>query len=396
MKLTDLTNGSFAIKISAHGNLADVYDLELIDNYIKSTKSIKWDETISFEVTDDVASKAADRFTVHVVNAKPENVSATAANSALCHADGSIVIAHTQTEIAYSIWTDDNKQLTTLTKGTGYSLAISIIKDALKAGENNLVIMGQNLCGNFAVSDPIKITVENPAVDAVVNGKSCLAGQVELSASSFATGTFKWFESSNSIEVISEGASYTTPVIDKTKTYYVMLTTSSGCESDKKEVEAKVVNYDQTIITADGTLLKSSSSENVQWYFNDEIIDGAVTETYSAKSAGKYSTVTNVEGCEVKADYEYLVTAVEKTDELFSAYPNPSSDKIMITVPKSVKSLSGVTIINNAGVRLSMMITKVSDRQIELNIGAIADGFYILNLEFVNSVLSTKIAKISK
>jgi hypothetical protein len=66
------------------------------------------------------------------------------------------------------------------------------------------------------------------------------------------------------------GNSLQTPVLDKSKTYYVSAVNSFGCEGERKVVKAEVVKYEEVVISEVETGILSSSyvSGNV-WYLND-------------------------------------------------------------------------------------------------------------------------------
>jgi hypothetical protein len=394
VKLTDLTKGFYTFKISSHGEFDHQYSLTVYDNYTKVSKPLQWNEEISIEVNDNAASKAADRLVLYVNNARPENV-ITETTSNLCHADGNIKLSHSQGDIFYSVWSQNEKLLTSNIMGNDGVLMLHLSIDSLTAGENNLVVKGQNLCGIFQVSDPILITVEHPVIDQVLNGKSCLAGAVELSASSSGNGTFRWYTSADAQASIFEGQQFETPVLEKSKTYYVNFITALGCESERRSVVAMVINYDMPTIMLDGDLLRNSYTENVQWYFNNAIIAGATSSTYRPQSSGKYSAVTTIEGCEAQADFEYLVTGMESSSEVLLVYPNPAIDKFVVNIPSSFGTLRSVYLTSSEGVHIPADIYMKND-QLILNVESMVDGLYILNLEFEDSTSRMKIVKSSR
>jgi hypothetical protein len=293
----------------------------------------------------------------------------------------------------YSAWSQDDQQLSTNLVGNGGELAFVISRENLMVGENTVVLKGENLCGVFTVDSNVTLVVENPVIDQVMSGKSCQSGTVNLSASSWVSGTYTWYETSDAIESIFQGREFVTPVLDKSKVYYVSLITSSGCESSRTAVEATVVNFDMPFITAKENVLHNSYSENVQWYFNDVLIKDATTSTYLAKESGAYTTITNINGCEARADFEFLVTGFEKSTNGLSAYPNPAGNKLYVNVPRANEKVKEAFVVNNVGVKVIVRHTLVNN-QVILSTGDLADGFYVLNLDFGSSISTIKIVKI--
>jgi hypothetical protein len=393
LKVTDLKKGFYVVKVSSRGDFDQQYELTIFDKFTKLTKQLDWDEELSFEVTTDLASKASDRFVINFQNSTPQKV-VTEIPASVCHTDGSIVITNSQIGITYSAWSSEDKLLTDRTNGNGGALSFMVSKENLAAGENTIVLKGENLCGVFTVASNV-IVVENPAIDEVVSGKSCQSGVVNLSASSSGEGIYKWYETIDANASIFEGAEFETPVLEKTKTYYVSLVTDAGCESSRTAVEATIINFETPVITAEENVLHNSYAENVRWYFNNVLLADATTSTYVPKESGIYSAITDINGCEARADFEFLVTGVENDSKILASYPNPVTDKLYINVPRSKGNIKQAYFVNNTGVQVNLKYA-VTNNQVIINAAELADGFYLLNLDFGNSISTVKVVKIGK
>ncbi len=103
----------------------------------------------------------------------------------------------------------------------------------------------------------------------------CGTGTLSLSASSTNSGAiFHWFTSASGGTAVGTGATFTTPTLNATTTYYVSAT-ANGCSSDRIPVVATVQPLPVATVTGDslcgpGTLSLSASSvttgANFQWF----------------------------------------------------------------------------------------------------------------------------------
>ena len=91
-----------------------------------------------------------------------------------------------------------------------------------------------------------QFTVE--ASDAIV----CRNSTITFTSSTGLTGTYKWYETATSVDVLSANPEFTTPPLTKTSTYYVSFTNGSACEGSRKEVTASISNFGPVLWADDG------------------------------------------------------------------------------------------------------------------------------------------------
>lgn len=152
----------------------------------------------------------------------------------------------------------------------------------------------------------------------VTAGSRCGPGTVNLSASGApAGGNYRWYTAASGGSVIGTGATFTTPSISSTTTYYVAMVSPGpmGCEIASRAAVTATIN---TIPTASITTTTpttfctggsvtltavaspaspSSGNYTYQWRNNGTNISGATSATYNATTAGNYSVViTNPQG----------------------------------------------------------------------------------------------------
>jgi hypothetical protein len=67
-------------------------------------------------------------------------------------------------------------------------------------------------------------------------------------SSPIAGGSFKWYETASSITSLASTAEFVTPALLATRKYYVSYLSASGCESDRLEVIAPVIDYSPALV----------------------------------------------------------------------------------------------------------------------------------------------------
>ncbi|MCB0493765.1 MAG: T9SS type A sorting domain-containing protein, partial [Cyclobacteriaceae bacterium] len=191
-------------------------------------------------------------------------------------------------------------------------------------------------------SERFKLTLlAGPAsfdVGEVTSSTSCKPGSVVLVASGAPTGgLYKWYESETAGASLLESSSseFTTPELDKSKTYYVSVVNELGCESTRKAIQAVVINFDDVVISEIENELTSNYVEGNQWYRDDILIPGAITQNYKPEESGLYKVEVNVGSCMTSAERAVTITGLE--DEAFfegfvKIFPNPVSRELTIRV----------------------------------------------------------------
>jgi hypothetical protein len=135
----------------------------------------------------------------------------------------------------------------------------------------------------------------------------CGPGPLTLTVSGAPTGTYAWFTSPSGLTPIAgaTGASYTTPSISATTTYYVAIGTGSGatyCNGPRVPVVATVNALPTVTVAASGALslcagsrvtLTASGASTYRWN------TGQTTASISVDTAGTYRAIgTNAAGCD--------------------------------------------------------------------------------------------------
>jgi len=128
---------------------------------------------------------------------------------------------------------------------------------------------------------------------------------------------------------------------------------------------------------ANGTLTVDKLT-NIQWYFNDQLIGGAINASITPEKSGIYRVVANNNGCESKGSFEFIQTATETPpiDEI-RVFPNPASDEVFIA--SGQQSIESATLINSIGQVKEVQLTGTKeDHQRSFNIENSSPGIYLL------------------
>jgi Secretion system C-terminal sorting domain len=134
---------------------------------------------------------------------------------------------------------------------------------------------------------------------------------------------------------------------------------------------------------------------NVQWYFNDVLIEGANSSTLLPNESGTYSVIINKDGCQLKGTYEFLVTGTEHAlAEGLSIYPNPTRDEFFIRSENS-QPLSHAYISNALGVKVGVINLDFSNGVStgSFSLGNQASGMYFVRCSIGQKMVIVKIIK---
>lgn len=172
--------------------------------------------------------------------------------------------------------------------------------------------------------------------------------------------------------------------------YAVRVVASSPADTTAWSEQFSVTNQPpQPVITQRGDSLFTSGKYNLQWYLNDEAIEGATSAAYRASASGVYKVVSmNGNDCSGKsAALSVIITAttdVTLNGNKVKAYPNPSEGEVYLRFEKPLQKAVNINVYNHNG---SVVYTRSSMQQIQpLDLSGLPKGFYVIEL----SVSGTK------
>jgi len=166
-------------------------------------------------------------------------------------------------------------------------------------------VTGSSAAGCSATSTATAVTVTPlPSAPTTTDAAVCGSGTVTLTAAGAPTGgSYAWYTTATGGTAIAgaTGASYTTPSLTATTTYYVSALSAGGCEGPRAAVVASVNATPTATVTAGGPLtfcqggsvtLTATGGDTYLWS------NGATTASITVSTSGSYTvTASSSAGC---------------------------------------------------------------------------------------------------
>ncbi len=127
-------------------------------------------------------------------------------------------------------------------------------------------------------------------------------------------------------------------------------------------------------------LLASPENASYQWYLNGEELDGQTGRELLAPVNGLYFVEVTLGSCSKKSDtISYVVTALEKQVRASQVYPNPTRDKIIVTLEQPI-NFSTLRVLSTVGQVLAAPNTRLSAESAEIDFAQLPVGLYVLQV----------------
>ncbi|MDX2048307.1 MAG: PKD domain-containing protein [Chitinophagaceae bacterium] len=258
-----------------------------------------------------------------------------------------------------------------------------LIPENLPCGRKYTIrVIATNPSDTTLPSSPFEIINIPPAN--IINASSinglCPGDTIELKAPQINSYKYQWFRNNAQIP----GAIQSTLRVVQDGAYYVKVSNGQGCDSASGSLQVSYKDIPAIpVVTQSGDSLISSFADAYQWYNGNVIIAGATNRYYKPLSNGVYKVrVTNTSGCSIfSVDFSYVFTAVRDLNlngVKIKVFPVPSKGNLNIQFDN--RPLKPVTIeIKDIYGRL-IVARKNQEATIELNLGKLANGIYILHI----------------
>lgn len=196
----------------------------------------------------------------------------------------------------------------------------------------------------------------------------------------------------------STGASTQSIIASATGNYTVTVTNANGCSAVSAPT-AVTVNPLPPVptITANGSLLTSSSATGNQWYLNGILIPGAVAKTYTATQNGNYTVVvTTGNGCtSTSAIFKFMSTGTQIISEsnAFLVIPNPNNGKFRIELQgESVQTTGAVLEVYNL-LGDKIFLSEPGHFSPDVDISAQPNGVYFVSIRSYKGIRIMQVLK---
>ena len=298
---------------------------------------------------------------------------------------------------------------TTLQGTPDTTLLERITCDFEQVGLDTLILQNQVGCDSVVITNSIFDFPDAPRVNISSSAPICQGDTVNLNVLNYTEG-LQWLKDG---EAITEA---TTANFKATEdgTYAVTYTNDDGCAVASISFEVEVIaapiepffsNIDNLL-----SLEKPEAFEglSLQWFLNDEPIEGATEPTYCSEISGTYilevtdtttgCAATHIMEVEHNASIEncnLVNTATIAFDRTPNIYPNPFSDLLFLDLELTQARVVKVEIIDLFGRSQIREIIQTANGNIEtqLTLSHLPNGIYWLKLEAEDKIWATKIIK---
>lgn len=250
---------------------------------------------LTYTVTDDKGCVGSDSKTV-TVNAAPTPTFTTAPAASLCvGASATYTTQSGKTNYTWSVPGTAGINYTITSGGIG-TTSNTVTLTWLTAGSKTVTVnYSQSGCVGASAASSISTVYALPIVSTNISGSSpCISGSVTIDASSSVLGTtFNWYDAPSAGTLLYTGASYTSPSLTSTTSYYVS-GTANGCLSASRETATAVVSPAVSTWTGavDNNWNNAANWSNGLPCSGSKIIIGDVT------TAANYPVITSTTYCD--------------------------------------------------------------------------------------------------
>lgn len=388
-------NGTYRLSINAVGQYQGLNVL-VNDSFTNSSFDLTSGSEYAYEVTSDPLSRKSDRFNFTLAP-KAVNLDLGVAGEASVCAGSNAMITVSNAEAGIGYYPELNgARVGDTVFGDGSDVSLIVPGNNLANGSNEVVIKAVNLCGINSLNELVPIIKDDLYAATPVGGKSCLQGSVSLSASGApAGGTYNWYESESAIEPVFVGSDLVTPLLTKSKTYFVAAVNTLGCEGTRQPVLAEVTNYDEATIEVQGNSLVTNYSTGVQWYKDDQPINGATGSTLVVGESGNYKVEVIIGDCSTSAAKQLTVTGLEDYAKSGNTviYPNPVVDILNVRYPGEGRLTA--TFFGSSGNKITSQELKQEGnvRSGSFDMTSWSQGIYYLQFSDNSKVVLLKVLK---
>jgi Secretion system C-terminal sorting domain/Carboxypeptidase regulatory-like domain len=177
-------------------------------------------------------------------------------------------------------------------------------------------------------------------------------------------------------------------IVVKNNGVFSATVSSQTCQASTDTVTITVIDPPKPTISSDGVVnLKSSVSENYQWLFNGQIINGATSQSYIANASGKYSVRGSLKGCFNTSDeLTLIITAIEEetnpSEIQVEVSPNPTQEvcRVKIDFLKPSKVTLQLRDISGRNLQEQTLSNSNKHHETTLDFSKYADGVYLLRV----------------
>lgn len=272
---------------------------------------------------------SVDALTLIIDSPMPGEAEVTAPHK-LCGQDSLVIQVQPQKGIMYKLMYEGEEITTGFDRSSG---SFVVPGKNLTEGNNSFQLVAMSACATRTMNELLRVEKIITRPPEVKGDVACQSGSMTLMAGGdLSIQDYQWYKTEEDTVLLYSGARYVTPILTKSRTYYVSSVDSNGCQSARMPVVAEIIAYDSVTITLSDGILVSSYAAGNQWYFEGEILPGEDQQTLVPDKPGIYSVKVALGYCEPEVKFDFVVTDVEYSPGTINiqVYPNPSHERLFI------------------------------------------------------------------
>lgn len=313
--------------------------------------------------------------------------------SIFCASEDSLAIQlQPQPGISYSLIRDHEEIEAVVERGDNL---LKIAGTDLTDGENIFQLIARSACSTRVMDKLYRVEKIPTKVPQVKGSQVCHSGAATLTANGDASiESYHWFE-----DVVIEmpfhiGSEFETPILFKSRTYYLSVIDSNECESERIPVVAEVIPYDSVKITLQNGELVSSYAEGNQWYLDGVLLPGENGQSIVPDQPGTYQLEVTIGNCQTSDEYDFFVTDLpEEISADIRVHPNPFTDRVFIRFRSEI-SCELFDVLSSSGTSVNYLCSAGPDqREWEIDTVHWPSGLYVLCCRIGNDFSFIRIIK---
>lgn len=280
--------------------------------------------------------------------------------------------------------------------------------------KRTVVINGCNVSSVFEVRIfPDIQPFFKPNVAYLYAGNTCIVDSFKLFTDYNSNYKYVWLRD----DVILSGANNAEIFIKDKSKYKILVTNLNGCNAISDEIQLKTCdngNESRAIILNPPTItvdkksiypndkatirLESCDNVNIQWLKDSQPILGANKATLEVKESGNYALQIEKLGCvassnSIKISVETILGIGEEMPAFaFEVYPNPTEEKLFVSIPSELNKLVLVKMTDVLGKLINNYDFSINKNQF-IDLKTLPDGVYFLSIETQGKRVVKKIIK---
>jgi hypothetical protein len=170
--------------------------------------------------------------------------------------------------------------------------------------------------------------------------------------------------------------------------YLDTLLSAGGCDSILT-LTLTVNALPQPTITQSGNTLSTQVFSSYQWQLNNNNINNAITQTYTATQTGSYTVlVTDANGCSnTSSALNVTISSVNEILDFRSViYPNPATNELMIEVSEEIDE---VKVTDVAG-QVIFTKSQIQNQKSEIDVSELAEATYFIHIKTTSGKTAVK------